>query len=451
VFRDICRSMKTTSGLSNSSSNLWRHRARALVVSISLALLSANFITSNFFTTKTFSNAVTHFFTNSKISAMGVCSRGKELIIFLISENSAILFSLIERKHTPRFLIPQSNPAISIFRVGDQTVCCLVETMESLKRNLHNSRNILGLAQIIGEGPDLDLDEIESKIVDVSDLKHAPEPEQEKPDVLKEFDLGFEKLGAGEVEPKKKSKDIFDELDEIDLGMDSFGENVGGGGDVLDDVVVAPPAKQSYQFQDPYLQRITQEEKARAFVGDVLRDTRTAGLAEIESEENNSELAEIIGRIEGLKKLLQEQDADVQIANGIDMRTDKTTAKNVLMVLQKKYDNQRFSSLFEDSVLAGAHVLEGYFNGKDTYFDFTGLSLAVGSKMRKMSYTTSNFVGEAMKANDIGPGLRIALELALTVVLHSRERKIRKNDTVISDPRFLREVEEVDTRRLNDV
>jgi hypothetical protein len=355
--------------------------------------------------------------------------------------------------------------------------------MESLKQNLHNPRNVIGFAQIIQDEPGVDLEEIEAKIVEVEDIRPVSTSSPAKPQksVLDEFDanfgggLGNKSNGNGlsfsldspapsaSFAPSKSNIDggdnfgtFLDELDVLELD-DDVPKSVAS----KPEVPYAEPRREqsgsqsylgnSYDFRSPDLQRATQEERARMFVGKVLKDTRTAGLEEIVKEESDSEMAEIISRIEGLKKLLKEQDIDVSIADDIRMGTNKGVAKNALMVLQKKYDNRRFSSLFEDSILAGAHMLESYFDGKDTYFDFTGLAIAVGKKMRRMSYTTSNFVGETMKANEIGSGLRIALELALTVALHSKERKLRKKDNIMGDPKFLTEVSAEDMRKLNEM
>jgi hypothetical protein len=111
--------------------------------------------------------------------------------------------------------------------------------------------------------------------------------------------------------------------------------------------------------------------------------------------------------------------------------------QNIYKILRLKNDRNRYCSFAEELILSGAYGMEYLFDGKKEWFgkapDLTDWSSTVKVKLRRMRYETSTFVGEVMQEYNLSAGVRLALELLPSMFLYSRNRRISKNDNLVSD------------------
>jgi hypothetical protein len=106
-------------------------------------------------------------------------------------------------------------------------------------------------------------------------------------------------------------------------------------------------------------------------------------------------------------------------------------------MLQKKVDRNRGSAIVEEIIIFGTSLLEDIFDGKTEYFgykpDLTGYSNTARTKMRRLRPESSVLASSVLQSNSMGPGMRLALELIPSMVLHSRARKQQHGETGIFD------------------
>jgi hypothetical protein len=99
-----------------------------------------------------------------------------------------------------------------------------------------------------------------------------------------------------------------------------------------------------------------------------------------------------------------------------------------------KYNKIKYNSIAEESLVAGASLLELMFNGKNEYFgckpDVTGYSDIVRSKLKRIRFETSTAVSRFVSTNNIGVIPRITMELLPSLITQSQRRRLQAFDTI---------------------
>jgi hypothetical protein len=196
--------------------------------------------------------------------------------------------------------------------------------------------------------------------------------------------------------------------------------------DRKEDADVAPPASVSFA-------RLTEEQKAqetlrRTFGQDLDNDSFS-----MEKEKDEDDKLRMLEEIDSLLTSLKDDGIDVSRVPIVTPQSSIVDVRNVHRILRLKNDRRRYQSFADEFIMAGAYGVEWLFDGKKTYLGYQpnmeGWSGTVHTKLRRMRYDTSAFVGDAMNNYDMGHGMRIMLELLPSAFLYGRTNT-KKNSTI---------------------
>lgn len=197
----------------------------------------------------------------------------------------------------------------------------------------------------------------------------------------------------------------------------------------------------AYEPCDSQLRNMTIEERRQDKINNVLRDIDDRELEfNIDKEREEDDKASLLEQIDMLKITLEDDSVDVSGVPVINKQSSMKDIQNVYKILRLKNDRNRYCSFAEELILSGAYGLEYLFDGKKDWFnkkpDLTDWSSTVKVKLRRMRYETSTFVGEVMQEYKLSAGVRLALELLPSMFLYSRNRRLAKNDNLVSDTEY---------------
>jgi hypothetical protein len=194
----------------------------------------------------------------------------------------------------------------------------------------------------------------------------------------------------------------------------------------------------SYEPNDKQLRNMTIEEQHQDKINNVLRDIDDKELEfSIDKEREEDDKASLLEQIDMLKITLEDDGVDISSVPTINKQSNMKDIQNIYKILRLKNDRNRYCSFAEEIILSGAYGMEYLFDGKKEWFnkkpDLTDWSSSVKIKLRRMRYETSTFVGEVMQEYNLSAGVRLALELIPSMFLYSRNRRLSKNDNLVSD------------------
>jgi hypothetical protein len=174
----------------------------------------------------------------------------------------------------------------------------------------------------------------------------------------------------------------------------------------------------------------TQEQERRAHIDSVMGGT--AGFS-FEQEKQEDIKCAMLEEIDALITALKEEDADLSRIPKIDQNSAYATVESVLKILRHKSDRSRYCSLASEFLIFGAYALEDLFDGKRVWLgryqpDLTGWHAHLNVKLRRMKKDTGDLMAGIMYDYNIGPGLRILLELLPSMVLYSKVKKQQHNE-----------------------
>ena len=301
--------------------------------------------------------------------------------------------------------------------------------------NINDPKNIAGLSGLLNNDDlesNVDLADLEREIAIGSELivgeeiNVADAYKNEMTRLSRNFDIGTE------PEPEL-SLDIPDSSD-FTIDNDPY---------IPRDVYNSPkasaaPAWDSYSPNDNQLKIMTQEEQVQNKVNDVFRDINENEIEfDIEKEKDEDNKTSLLEQIDMLKITLEDDGIDVSGVPTITKNSPIKEIHSVYKILRLKNDRNRYCSFAEELILAGSYGIEYMFDGKKDWMgrkpDLTGWSDTVKVKLRRMRYETSTFVQEVMQEYNMSAGMRLALELLPSMFLYSRNRRLTKNDSLVSD------------------
>ncbi len=182
------------------------------------------------------------------------------------------------------------------------------------------------------------------------------------------------------------------------------------------------------QPQTYYAQQQTQEERTKQ----ALRNLVTSSAVPqdrmvldplIEDEDK----AILVDDISSLRQMLKDSGLDVSAIEEPRMDMSKDNLLRIRHRLQIKNDRSRASSVADELIMLAAKGMETIFNGEREIFgyklDARGWSSSVRTKLRRMKYDTSVFIGEVMRDYSMSPKMRIAIEIVPSFVLYVASRK----------------------------
>lgn len=203
----------------------------------------------------------------------------------------------------------------------------------------------------------------------------------------------------------------------------------------------SPHLDDSFNFGNSELGKRTEEEHRHDQVRTVMESIGGADSQFISMEEATKEDEKItmLEQIDSLRLALEEENSQgVERIPKVTNENSYADIENVLRRLRLKNDRARYTGLADEFVLWGAQGMEELFDGKRRWFgknpDLTGWSKEVQVKLRRMRHDTSTLVSGVMHDYNIGPGMRILLELLPNMFMYARRRKQNYGkDSIYSD------------------
>jgi hypothetical protein len=275
---------------------------------------------------------------------------------------------------------------------------------------------IQGLSDIINKDnirPDVDVGEIERKIIsgvgsNKSLLPAADKFDKELNEIVRKYGISFD-----DAEQDAPADESSDDAHEPEPKYEKFHIN-------FDDVEVDEP--ENTRFTDQ-----TREEQKRSHIKNVIGVDPLRDFS-LEKEREEDDKCNMLAEIDYLLDSLKEEGIDVSRIPTVDDNNDIKSIDKVLKVLRHKVDHSRYCTFAEEFMLSAAHGLEYLFDGKNMWFgrwnpDLTGWHIHVNRKLRRMRTDTGKIVSHVMSDYDIGPFLRICLELIPSMFLFSKKKQ----------------------------
>jgi hypothetical protein len=161
----------------------------------------------------------------------------------------------------------------------------------------------------------------------------------------------------------------------------------------------------------------------------------------------------MIEEIEDLVALFKDDGEDVSKVAIPTVEDPFETIQCTLKILKRHNDRRRFGNLADDCIMLAAMSLENICDGQRDMFgfrpDLRGWSSHVRAKLRRMHHDTSQIASSIMNDYNIGPGMRLVVELIPNLIMYARNKSIKQEggkDSNAEDPEFDSAVERLRSR-----
>lgn len=233
-------------------------------------------------------------------------------------------------------------------------------------------------------------------------------------------------------------------MNEIREAMNKLGISLDGSGmDAAPSAQASIPTQSKVEYEPPSPYHIdiddipsnddmfenrTREEQRRTHINNVLHnDEPSVQDFSFEKEREEDNKCMMLAEIDYLIISLKDMGVDVSRIPTVDESSDIINVEKVLKILRHKEDYSRYCTFAEEFILSAAHGLEYLFDGKNMWFgrwnpDLTGWNVHVNRKLKRMRTDTGKIVSHIMSDYDIGPFMRVCLELVPSMLLFSKKR-----------------------------
>jgi hypothetical protein len=148
----------------------------------------------------------------------------------------------------------------------------------------------------------------------------------------------------------------------------------------------------------------------------------------LEKEKREDLKCSMLAEIDSLLTSLSMEEINLERIPTVTMKSTYEEVETTLKILRHKNDQTRCCTFAEEGLMFAAYALEDLFDGKNVWFgrwspDLTGYHNQMNVKLRRVRYDTGQIVGAIMEDYNIGPGLRIGLEIVPNMFLYSKMRK----------------------------
>jgi len=215
------------------------------------------------------------------------------------------------------------------------------------------------------------------------------------------------------------------------------------------------PEPPRFQFDDTSaLRERTYEQERREHINKVNAEMGAMNAISFENEKREDIKDQMLEEIDSLRYTLREEEIDLSRVPEVNRGSTFDEVDSVLRILRHKNDRIRYCSFAEEFFLIGAYGLEELFDGKRLWLgkykpDLTGWHNHVNVKLRRMRHDTSTLVSGVMHDFNIGPGMRLLLELVPNFLMYSKMKKQQHgapslyNDETVALNERLREVDNI--------
>jgi hypothetical protein len=344
-----------------------------------------------------------------------------------------------------------------------------------MENNLNDPKNIAGISGLLKDDDidsHIDLEELEREIalsghIDVEEINIADNYRKEINRISRNYDIGVDdcddnnfKTSNNSVYDVHTSNESTDEnkYSENKYSENKYSENNYNENNYDENLSVEPInniprydsysspkhasySNNTYESNDKHMINMTIEERKQDKINNVLKNIDDGDLEfNVNAEREEDDRASLLEQIDMLKITLDDDGVDISGVPSINKQSNMNDIQNVYKILRLKNDRNRYCSFAEELILAGSYGMEYMFDGKKEWFgktpDLTDWSSTVKVKLRRMRYETSTFVGQVMQEYNLSSGMRLALELLPSMFLYSRNRRISKNDNLVSDNEY---------------
>lgn len=193
-------------------------------------------------------------------------------------------------------------------------------------------------------------------------------------------------------------------------------------------------SKKSYKDHD--LANLTEEERKRRIAENALKGISgdygaTTELTEISEQEQKISL---LSEIDELRNILREEGVKIDNIPVVSVAESLREIRSNKQFLVFKIEMHRCRGFAEDFIIMGSKVMEIAFDGKKEYFGYKpnldGWSDTVAVKLRRLRYESTSLVSGFIKENNISPLMRIIMELAPSMFLHSSLKSKQSGDSL---------------------
>lgn len=203
------------------------------------------------------------------------------------------------------------------------------------------------------------------------------------------------------------------------------------------------------------LQKITQEQQNQQQINQVMSKFGRGYMNENFNKEREIEdKLLLMEKIDFLRGELEDRGIDIKHITIVTQDNSINTIRNIMQILENKYNRHRYYTMANETILSVAHGMEYVFDGNRKIGpwqpDLTGWHNTVRVKLRHMKYETSTIVSDLVREYNIGPWVKIGLELVPSAFLYSRlqSEKNKEDEIFVSEEEAKIAMNEIDS--LND-
>jgi hypothetical protein len=325
-----------------------------------------------------------------------------------------------------------------------------------MENNLDDPKNIAGISSLLKDDDiesNIDLEELEREIalsghiIDEEEINIADNYKKEMNRLSRNYDIG---VVEDDIFNESSNNDSMHNVD-VSSGHvvekqyhqeSSYSDNNIPGYDQYNSPKHSDKINDyEYESNNKHIVNMTIEEKRQDKINNVLKNIDDGDLEfNVNTEREEDDRASLLEQIDMLRITLDDDGVDISGVPSINKQSKMSDIQNIYKILRLKNDRNRYCSFAEELILSGAYGMEYMFDGKKEWFgktpDLTDWSSTVKVKLRRMRYETSTFVGQVMQEYNLSAGMRLALELLPSMFLYSRNRRISKNDNLVSDHEY---------------
>ena len=289
-----------------------------------------------------------------------------------------------------------------------------------------DSRNIVGMSNLISNEENYDLRAIEKEIMLGANIT------QEEEDNTVQYKQDMERIQNDILGGNSEDFDFDNEFPKITGYNQNTNQNIS----TFDTLI------NNEHMEDKQLESMTMEQQKQTYVNNALQDMNVDNELEfdIDKERDDDDKNVLLEQIDLLRDTLEDDSVNLSNVPLVNKSSNISDIKNIYKILRLKNDRNRYCSFAEELILSGAHGLEYLFDGKNEWFgqkpDLVGWNQTVLVKLRRCRFQTSTLVKDIMSDYNMGPGFQIMLELIPSLFLFSRSKRLANQDSLSNDSNY---------------
>lgn len=282
-------------------------------------------------------------------------------------------------------------------------------------------RNVKGLGSLLNA--DLISDDIDPNIIEQSIVNELDDLETvEEIDPIKAYEVDCAKIIADESGEDGESSD-----EDEDGSGEEDGDEEGG-------VVSAGLAGGAMIGGGSSFQKMTEEHAEQGYINNLIVKRWGVSAGAVQSDMPMRLDEHKLGMLEEIDDLMSDLKGEVDLTTlpTVNYNSQLEDIERVHIILRKKHQRVHQSNIATDWVLMLSNFSEVVFDGEREIFGFRpnlkGISKKLKVKMHRIRHDTSQVVGQILDNNNIGPIMRIGIELLPTILIHNQINSVESKN-----------------------